>query len=512
MTPQITGRRRLALNSASATTLNIVNIVVAFVMSPIVVSALGDRIYGAWEALLSIVGYFGILDAGIGPAVVRYVALADGKGDRDELSRVLSPALAILTVVGLVAASLLLFFSRIPEIVLKVSEAEAQTVSVALVIIAIHLLVRFPGAILDAYCLGRQRHYVMYCLSIANTVGTSIGIWYFLTYSEASGLIVVASFRLFGGLIYRGSLAVYVLSDRLKPTLGRRFVSMQMVKELYTFGFKSMLLMVSNRILESSMPIIITHSLGIGQVVYFVLANKVVMYASRFVDSIASPLVPYFSSLSGERGSGAIRTEWLDLSRFLQFLKFGFALAALFLGVPFLSAWMGDKYATEGEWIVYFLSLNMYIRGIAVNSPSLLVSLARHERAVRVVLPSDIAAVLLAILLSSFYGLNGIAASITLAGFASTMLILRESCSAIGVSMREYLLTTTLPNLFPSGLLAALLYCLSVLIGTEGYLQIILVASICGVLYLSCGWVAVLKPSERQRLLRACFSKPEGDR
>ena len=54
-------RKKLLLNSLSGTSLYLINIVVAFIMSPVIIRALGNRDYGLWELVMSVIGYMGLL-------------------------------------------------------------------------------------------------------------------------------------------------------------------------------------------------------------------------------------------------------------------------------------------------------------------------------------------------------------------------------------------------------------------------------------------------------------------
>lgn len=81
-------KRRILLNSVSGSALYAVNVVAAFFLSPVIVRELGNRNYGIWDILLSLVGYFSVLEFGLSPAIVRYVALASSQEDRERTARV----------------------------------------------------------------------------------------------------------------------------------------------------------------------------------------------------------------------------------------------------------------------------------------------------------------------------------------------------------------------------------------------------------------------------------------
>ena len=70
----ITSRRRIVTNVAANWLGFAAAVVVTFFMSPLLVHALGDRDYGVWALVDSVLAYLALFDLGIGAAFVRYAA------------------------------------------------------------------------------------------------------------------------------------------------------------------------------------------------------------------------------------------------------------------------------------------------------------------------------------------------------------------------------------------------------------------------------------------------------
>ena len=110
--------RKLIINSLSGTILYLLNIVVAFVMSPIIIRTLGNNDYGLWELVMSVIGYMGILDLGIGQALVRFISVADGK-KMTELQETISTAFAFFSIIGGFAFAVFVFLAFYPGILIS---------------------------------------------------------------------------------------------------------------------------------------------------------------------------------------------------------------------------------------------------------------------------------------------------------------------------------------------------------------------------------------------------------
>src|SRR5208337_4099822 len=114
-------RKRLVFNSISQTSLFVVNVVCAFLISPIVIHHLGNRDYGIWEILLSICGYMGLLDLGVSPAIVRYVSKEFTIGDKSSRNQLFNTALFAMVFTGILAFIVTAVLSFFPEILLNQS-------------------------------------------------------------------------------------------------------------------------------------------------------------------------------------------------------------------------------------------------------------------------------------------------------------------------------------------------------------------------------------------------------
>src|SRR5690349_21349597 len=93
---------------------------VSLLMMPFIVHTLRDRMYGLWALVATLLGYYGLLDFGLTPAVCQHIAVALGRGDREACNGVVAASLRfflgvgalVLLLSGLVAACAPLFAQR----------------------------------------------------------------------------------------------------------------------------------------------------------------------------------------------------------------------------------------------------------------------------------------------------------------------------------------------------------------------------------------------------------------
>ena len=97
----------LLVNIGSNMTLMMVKLVITFVMTPVIVHNLGNYDYGVWEIIGAFLGYMGLLDMGMKPAISRFAAKYMATKEPDKLQELYSTSFVFLALVGLM---LCLFF------------------------------------------------------------------------------------------------------------------------------------------------------------------------------------------------------------------------------------------------------------------------------------------------------------------------------------------------------------------------------------------------------------------
>jgi len=70
-----------------------------------------NNIYGAYLLVTTFIGYFGVLDFGVGTAVAKYIAEFVGKKDREGAGKIINSSLFFYIIVGFISAASLLILS-----------------------------------------------------------------------------------------------------------------------------------------------------------------------------------------------------------------------------------------------------------------------------------------------------------------------------------------------------------------------------------------------------------------
>ena len=132
------------------------SVFMSFYMLPFLVGVLGDRWYGFWALAGTIVGYYATIDLGLTPAIHRYLAMAHGRGDRDETNRVFNTALVLTSIAGVVA----LVIALITWLVIGwfVTPEDLATVRLLVLLLGINFASGFPVAVFNGILAANLRY------------------------------------------------------------------------------------------------------------------------------------------------------------------------------------------------------------------------------------------------------------------------------------------------------------------------------------------------------------------
>ena len=496
-------RAALLWNSVSGTVLYAVTVVASFVMSPFLVRHLGNGAYGFWELMLGLVGYLGILDLGVGPAVVRYVALARGQNDPARLLQVINTGfmtflLAGLTgavVVGLVAIRPALVFGDLP---LALSESR-----LALALAAGLFLLTFTRATFTASLMGLQFHRIVNSVRVLMTIVQPSVTYAWISHAPGHALLKLAAVGVVGLVIENLTFAT-ILMRQIGSPLNPRHARLAEGRELLGFGAKSMGIMAASSLVRQGLLFSLSHGLGAVAVTYYVLAGRLVEYASSLAGAIGFPMTPYLASAFGAGGVSGAREAWQMTTRVMQFLQAGIAMGVWWLGLPFLSHWMGPEYAEKGAPVFHFLAASLMLCIIGTNANRMIVSMNRHGRLAMI--GSSLAVLAFAVSWWAIprFGLAGAAACAF--GFAVSQNLVEFVlvCRALQVSPLAQLALLVRRVGPPVAAGTAALWVLSQQWPATSYARLAGHGAVAGVLYLVVSFFSVLTADERRRLIVRC--------
>ncbi len=337
---------RTAQRNISASVITaLIGILAVLIATPLIIDHVGKAAYGVWTVSMAIVIYVGIVEAGMAPAVQRYIAVARGADDDAGAARVFWSTLAFYLGIGLFAALIIeLLAAQIASIFSFPYELEQQATEL-LRIVGLAVPLGMAMAALANLLQGQGRFTSIAVTAALGSVGylTAVAVlvscgatlaqlgWAVIAQQVvllvSRALIAAGSLRVRPGFVSgEDAVAIVGLSARLQLSVASLIINGQ-----------------SDRVVAG----LVAKPAVVGEVG---IASQLAE-AGRLV--AAAPLVPIFNrfaSLQGAQDRAALQTVFAKVDRLWFTASIGGTLIGIAVAPSLVSGWLGSGFALAGAF------------------------------------------------------------------------------------------------------------------------------------------------------------------
>jgi O-antigen/teichoic acid export membrane protein len=392
---------------------------IGFVMSPFLVRHLGDSIYGVWVLVGSLVGYLGLLDFGITPSTVKYIAEYRALNDQKAINRLVTTSLTIYSVIGVVtlavSAIIAVFFNKIFDTPLAFSVAAA-----VVLITGLNLALTFPAAVFVGIIRGYQRYDLDSTVTTLNIIVRS-GLIVFLIlkgYGILALAIVTFAFDMLR-LLYLMRQA-YKLNPHIE--IKREHFDKEQMRKLFGYSVFAFLMIVGKKLIFYTDAIVIGIFMPVAAVTLYSVANRLVTYLLQ-VSETMGVLTPTASDMGARNDQPAIKEMLILSTKYMLLIALPIAAVFFVLGDSFITLWMGQEYASSAV-ILSILTISVLAHLLEMPAHTILLGLGKHKIVAQFTLAQSIVNLAMSIALVKPYGLKGVALGTTIPMVAFTFIAL----------------------------------------------------------------------------------------
>ncbi|MGI9127218.1 MAG: flippase [Roseomonas sp.] len=350
-------------------------LLLALVITPFLVSALGVERWGLFTLALALIGIFGVFDLGLGMALTRGVSEKLGTGAADEARAMIGATLlALLGVSSIMAVALFLAMPWLVGEFLNVPEDLRQEAITAFQLLAAGA----PLVVLNAALWGVLSAWQRFRL--ANLVNIPLNTFYYLgpllvllVWNSLIGvMLAVILVRLFSGIAYA------IIAHRDVPGLGLREARFALMRPLLRQGLWMSLSGALTQLLLYADRFIIGAMLTLPAVAFYATPLDLIMRLWILPVAVAQTLLP------------AIASSYRDLPQDTALLLKRGALIVMALCLPaslilipgaelFLRLWLGEAFATGGGQVLRILAFGIFFSCLAFIPGVLLEAIGRPD-------------------------------------------------------------------------------------------------------------------------------------
>lgn len=368
--------RRLFGNVGLNLGAQLIIIAINFATIPFIVGHLGAELFGIVALVQTIAGFAGILNVGIGRALVKYVSELYWRGETDKINELFQTAWAICLIAGSLACLIVVWPSHwISNTLFRGTEtADADLITFAIYISAGAL---FSTIVLDAVSaipLAAQRFWIRNTIQIGVTASWCLGSVALLNadYSIRSVLITyfLSNIAGAGGYIFFCMKLIPGLS--LWPR-----VHWTALVKLANFSLPITISAISAILVTRLDRFILAYYLPIAAVAYYTLPYSMAEKMSTAVANVTSVVFPFASELHSMNAKGKLHELYLRATKMLTVMILPMTVILVAIPWEILRFWLGEEYANQGATSMSLIGLSGYLNALTAVPSMICLAIGR---------------------------------------------------------------------------------------------------------------------------------------
>jgi O-antigen/teichoic acid export membrane protein len=431
----LTSRKHLLRNAVYSSGSWIANVLVVMLATPFIVSKLGSDGYGVYALLTGLVGYYGLLDFGLGQGVTKYVAQFEAMGDRDGVYRSINAALWVQAIAGFAGSALVVAFAGPILQVFDIPPPLLAPSKTGLYITACGFFFTMLSGTFSSALMGLQKYTLIGKTNVLLNVTLTCLILLALVFG--GGLLAAVILTAISALVM-----FWVYYSLLRSNLaGYRFSTafdLGFLKTLASFSGYLFISKVSSTFGLYVVRFIVGYFLGPIGVTYFVIPSKLISAVGGLLGNAFGVLFPYSSAMSASDNLHAIQKTVLETSKYLASLSIPMFLFISLFSRTLMTMWMGADFA-EHTWLILTLLSFGSLFGSLTSVPNLITMGLGHTRIVGLFSIISLAfSMVFTPLLTASFGLIGTGWAIVLSSLPGLALVAFELRRVFFVKFLHY--------------------------------------------------------------------------
>ncbi len=433
-----------------------INVLLGLALSPFILHRLGDTAFGIWVLILSITGYYGLFDLGIGSSVIRFVSKYTATGEHEELAKIINTSLFTYTCIGVVSMLVTVVVASQINRMFHVPPEFLSTARWLLLMVGAAVALGFPFGIFGGFLEGLQRFYILNWTNIvSNLLRAGLIV---IALRNGKGIISVALITVTLPLLASISRGFFALRFCPVP-FGFKYVNRATFRQIANYSGVTFMIMIAAQLKFKTDEIVIGTFMTLAAITYFNVGARIVDYAGMVVRTLSQIFVPMTSQSEARGEMGRLRKIFLLGNRVCAMTIFPICVVLVILGKSVIEVWVGKKYVAASYPVLVIMILCCTLWWAQGASGRILLGMSKHGTWAIVTVSEGVANLILSIILVRPYGIIGDALGTAIPLTCSMLFFMpRHLCKKLDVRLRTFLRESyTLPLLLCVPLIAVLL-------------------------------------------------------
>lgn len=353
---------------------------IALFTIPLIIEGFGTERFGILTLIWTIIGYSSIFDMGLGRALTQVVSKQLGSGETKDLNTIIWTALAIISLLGIIAGLAICLFT--PMIVNMINAPEAYkaetTRSIYLLGISIPFLIGIISlkGILEAY----QKFALISIMRLPVVIFNYLVPLAVLAFT--ADLSVTVAWLVIGRILtfFAHLIACSFIIEKFFKTIK---IKLQYIKPLLSFGSWITVSNIITPIMTTLDRFFVSALLSASVVAFYTTPQNVILQLVIIPVAILGVMFPAFS-VEFQRNKQRAKRLYFQTIKYMALLLFFPVLFVIIYAEPAISWWINPDFAAKSYRIAQVLAIGMFIYSINAASISLIQATGRSDITARI--------------------------------------------------------------------------------------------------------------------------------
>ena len=395
---------------------SLVTIAVAFLLTPFLIANLGERDYGLWLLILSVLGWFRVFELGLPEAVQREIAIALEKKDDHKIAIVFSCSVLLFAILGVFASVLVIILGQFP-FVLGVEEDHYLVVNLVFLLFSVKVFWDFLMNSFHGFYSGLIRYDVDANIDSVSEIAKAIMIFYLIKDLHIYGAVIAVMVTDFFAILFK---MIYVRKLYGNLRFDFSLISRTEIGRLVTYAKHVLSNTIALSFSGRANFFIISHLFGLSAITIYGIAIRLIDLVEKLLLSFLGVFQPVFTRLLQRQDKIDIVVEQvISLNYFLVAIFF---IPLIILSEDFIFLWLGEGYE-ESASLVIIICFAYLCKTISRPVSEALFASAQHKYLSVVNLTGLIVNIVCSTVLGLYFGLMGVAIGVIVSLYISDVLL-----------------------------------------------------------------------------------------
>jgi O-antigen/teichoic acid export membrane protein len=487
------------------------NSLISILYTPIMLNLLGQSEYGLYSLANSATGYIGVLNFGLGNAVIRYTAKYKALNDEESCSKIYGMFFIMYAVLGVIAilAGFTLTFNSSSMFTNSLSGYELNKLKILMLIVTLNLSLGIGLGLFSVIVLAHEKFIFQKLVVILGSIVSPLVMLPLLLMGYGTiAMVIISTIINLVTILFNAMYCFRILKIKIKF----KKIEASLLKEVIVFSSYIFVNLIISKLYDTTDQVILGIYSGTVAISIYAIGTMFTGYFSGFSSAISNVFLSKVTRMiTNEVSDEELSNFFIQIGR-VQYIVVSFALSGFIVfGKEFIILWVGMDY--ELSYTIAIIILIPMIVSLIQGMGGVILQAKNMQRFKTIVNAAvAICNVFLSIVLVQRWGPVGIASATALAFLIGNIIIINiYYWKTVKINIPKFWMNIFFMS-FP--LIISLIYgvTLNDKFIAHSWLLLILKIFIFSVLFILLLWTTAMNKYEKNLVLipiRNILNKPE---